>query len=72
MQMDSEYVYNEVTGTLHIRGFCPHTKGSIPYRSKVFATYDDAAKYGGNSVRLCRRCQAKFEEMRKKTKQSSP
>lgn len=70
--MDGEYVYNEKTGTLHIRGFCPYTKDSMPYRCKVFATYDDAAKYGGNSVRLCRRCQAKFEKMRKETKQSSP
>ncbi len=58
-----EYIYNEKTGTLHINGFCMHAKsGKTAY--KIFKTYNDALAYDGNSVRMCKICEKKKEQMK--------
>ena len=55
--MDGEYVYNEKTGMLHVKGCCPYTRNGIPCKCKVFATQNDAIAYGGDAVQFCQVCQ---------------
>ena len=63
-----EYLYNEKAGTLHIRGYCQHTRGASS-EYKVFATRNDAIAYGKCSVRFCRICEKKREQKLQSEKQ---
>lgn len=56
-----KYLYNEKTGKLHIKGFCPHSKGkSSDY--KVFNTESEALAYDGRAVGLCKICEKQREK----------
>ncbi len=57
-----EYLYNEKTGTLHIKGFCCHTKGNCQ-EFKNFNSYNDALAYDGDSIRMCKTCEKKKEKL---------
>lgn len=54
----AEYLYNERTGTLHIRGFCKDSKGNCP-NMKPFNSEKDALAYDGRGVRMCKICEKK-------------
>lgn len=60
-----EYLYNIKTRKLHIKGFCPHTKGSYSEYIK-FNTESEAVAYDGRAVGLCKICEKKREENLKK------
>ena len=65
--MGEEYLYNHKTGTLHISGYCQHTKGLCQdYIS--FDTEDAALAYDGRAVGLCKLCQKKREQIMKEKK----
>ena len=55
------FLYNEKTHTLHIKGYCCHTKGVftglIPFSSE-----DEALAYDGRAVGMCKICQKKREQ----------
>lgn len=54
----AEYLYNERTGTLHIRGFCKDSKGNCP-NMKPFHSEKDALARDGRGVRICKTCEKK-------------
>ena len=50
------YLYNPNTHTIHIKGYCHHTKVKcLPYIA--FATEDDVLAYDGRSAGMCKLCQ---------------
>lgn len=53
--MKEKYLYNPKRHTLHIKGYCMHTKGGcsdyIPFDSE-----DEALAYDGRSVGMCKSC----------------
>ena len=53
--MGEEYVYNPKTDTLHIRGYCWHTRGFCADYI-VFATEDEALAYDDRAVGMCKLC----------------
>lgn len=62
--MGEEYLYNTKTDTLHIRGYCWHTKGlCTEYLS--FATENAAMAYDGRAIGMCKLCQSKREKLMK-------
>ncbi len=56
-----EYLYNEKTGKLHIRGCCPNSSGKHTDYN-VFATENDALAYGKSALSWCQHCAKKKEE----------
>lgn len=65
--MDLQYIYNEDTGTLHIKGvtgFCYHAKASLTH-CKIFPTEKAAHDYAGQQIKPCKICQEKKEQMLK-------
>lgn len=62
-----KYLYNEKTHILHIEGYCPDAIRSRITKLKVFSTEDEAVKYDGRAVGLCKKCQRKREKMILKT-----
>lgn len=59
--MKEKYLYNSGTHTIHIVGYCHHTKGKntgfIP-----FNTEDDILAYDGRGARMCALCQKEREK----------
>ena len=55
-----KYLYNTKTHTIHIKGFCQHTKGNSSYLA--FATEDEVLAYDGRSVGMCKLCLKKREK----------
>ncbi len=59
--MKGKYLYNPKRHTLHIKGYCTHTKGIysdyIPFDSE-----DEALAYDGRSVSMCKLCQKEREK----------
>lgn len=51
-----QYTYNPNTRMLHIKDYCQYAN-SPDY--KVFNSEEKAYAYGGQGVRLCKRCQKK-------------
>ena len=61
-----QYLYNEGTGTLHIKGFCCHSKFiSLPDNYKCFDTEQEAYNYAGRKIKPCITCQNKKEKLLK-------
>ena len=60
--MGEEYLYNRKTDTLHIRGYCQHTRG-LCTDYIAFATEDD-----GRAIGMCKLCQKKREQIMKANK----
>jgi len=56
--MKETFLYNAKTRTLHIKGYCPHTKG-INTGFIQFQTEDEALAYDGRAVGMCKICQRK-------------
>lgn len=54
--MREKYLYNPGSHTLHIVGYCHHTKGIKPGYIP-FNTQDEAVAYDGCSVHMCKTCQ---------------
>lgn len=52
--MKEKYLYNSKTHTLHIKGYCMHTKGNRGYIS--FDREDEALAYDGRAVGMCKIC----------------
>ena len=53
--MRKKYMLNTGTGTLHIVGYCCHTKGS--HLDKVFfETEQEAYNYAGKQIKFCKIC----------------
>ena len=65
--MSNEYLYNRKTDTLHIRGYCQHTRG-LCANYIVFATEDEALAYDGRAIGMCKLCQKKREQIIKEKK----
>ena len=61
------FLYNPKRHTLHIKGLCPHSKGSCPDYI-AFDSEDDALAYDGHSVGMCKLCQKKREAKTKAAK----
>ena len=65
--MKELFLYNTKRCTLHIKGYCQHTKGACTeYVS--FNTENEALAYDGRAVRLCKLCQKKREEIMEEKK----
>ena len=60
--MGEEYLYNRKTDTLHIRGYCQHTKG-LCADYIMFTTEDEALAYDGRAVGMCKLCQKRREQI---------
>lgn len=52
------YLYNIYTGTLHIEGYCPHSKFK-PTHIKCFDTEKEAYDSVGQKIHMCKICQKK-------------
>ena len=61
------FLYNPKRHTLHIKGYCQHTKGSCAEYS-VFETEDEALAYDGRAVSMCKLCQKKREKIMEEKK----
>lgn len=59
--MKEVFLYNEKTHTLHIKGYCQHTKGKTDYIQ--FNSENEALAYDGRAVGVCKICQKKREKM---------
>lgn len=58
--MGEQFMYNEKTHRLHIRGYCMHTRGTCTgFRS--FDSEDEALAYDGRAVGMCKICQKERE-----------
>lgn len=56
-----QYLYNEKRRTLHIKGFCCHTKGANS-EYLPFDTESEALAYDGRAVSLCKLCEKEREK----------
>lgn len=66
-KMDLQYIYNEDTGVLHIKGiksFCYHAKATLAH-CKIFSSEKEAYDYAGQQIKPCKTCQQKKEQMLK-------
>ena len=54
--MAEKYLYNQKQNRLHIKGYCPHTKGIAPKYYIPFDTENEALAYDGRAVSLCKLC----------------
>ena len=54
------YLYNENTHTLHIRDCCSNAK---PAGLLEFSCEDDALKYAGRSLGICKVCAEKRDQI---------
>ena len=54
------YVFNKLTNTLHIRGFCSN---SNPVEKELFETENDVIKSKGKYVKICEICERKKENI---------
>lgn len=62
------YLYNVKTGTLHIIGYCTHSKG-IPDKEHLhFNTQEDAERFAGSTgskINMCKICKKKRDKVLK-------
>ena len=57
------FILNAKTDTMHIHGFCRHTKvRSVPIR--LFDTPQELEIYAGRQLRLCKDCQRTLEKQK--------
>lgn len=63
--MDKKYFYNAKTHRLHIRGYCQFSQ-PLPYNTVFFDSYDEALKFDGRSVGLCKICMKNENKEKKK------
>ena len=63
-----KYLYNSRSNTLHIKGYCTHTKNGYPDYYIPFNTENEAIAYDGRAVGMCKICQKKREEKMEETK----
>ena len=63
--MKYPYVYNRNTHTLHIEGFCFHTKQGMVYSEnyKRFSFEEEVFEYDGRAVGMCKLCMKKRDEI---------
>lgn len=59
--MKDIFLYNKGTRTLHIKGYCHHTKGKTDYIQ--FNSEKEALAYDGRAVGMCKICQKKREQL---------
>lgn len=55
------YLFNPNTHTVHIKGFCYHTKGLCPSYIAFNAEIEPSA-YDGRAVGMCKLCQKEREK----------
>lgn len=67
--MEKKYIYNKLTHTLHIKGYCCHTKG-VRADYLEFDSEDAALAYDGRAVGLCKICQRKREQLNREEKRA--
>ncbi len=61
--MEKKYIYNTKTHTLHIIGYCYHSKSCGDDSKYVtFATEDEAIAHEGRSLRMCKLCSKKRDK----------
>lgn len=60
--MNSKYVLNTGSATLHIVGYCHFTKHEKP-EWKYFQTEEEAYNYAGRNIKPCKLCAQKKEEI---------
>ena len=57
------FVLNTKTNTMHIQGYCQHTRvRSIPIR--LFDTPEELERYAGRKLTLCKDCQKALNKMK--------
>lgn len=61
-RIKDKYLYNPKRHTLHIKGYCVHTRGNYPDYYLPFSTENEAILYDGRAVSVCKLCQAKKEK----------
>ncbi len=66
--MKEKFLYNPRTHTLHIKGYCTHTKGHVEDCYIPFDTENEAIAYDGRAVGMCKICQKKREEKMEEVK----
>lgn len=62
------YFYNANNGTLHIIGYCTHSKGQPDKDHLIFETEVEAEQYAGGTgkrIHMCKICQKKRDKMLK-------
>jgi len=65
--MEKKYMWNQETGTLHIVGYCCHTKGH--HSDKLyFDTEQEAYNFAGRKIKPCSICEKVKEKIIKETK----
>ena len=61
-----KFVYNKNTCKLHIQSFCPNSNYTSTHQNIViFNSEDEALKYDGRAVSMCKVCQKKREKINK-------
>ena len=55
------FLYNAKNHTLHIKGYCQHTKGRTDYLP--FNSEDEVLAHDGRAVGFCKLCQRKREQL---------
>lgn len=59
--MPEQFLYNEKKHTLHIKGYCMHSRGETTgYRP--FNSENEALAYDGRAVGMCKLCQKEREK----------
>ena len=59
--MKEVFLYNPKRHTLHIKGYCHHTKG-LYNEYLAFETENEVIAYDGRAVGMCKLCQNKREK----------
>lgn len=62
------YLYNTKTGTLHIIGYCTHSKGKQDNEHLHFNRQEDAERFAGRTgskINMCKICKKKRDEVLK-------
>ena len=58
-----KFIYNTNTCKLHVQGYCSHAVQAKGCNNiVVFNSEDDALKYDGRAVSMCKICQRKREQ----------
>jgi hypothetical protein len=66
--MKDMFLYNPKRCTLHINGYCMHTKNGYPDYYIPFNTENEAIAYDGRAVGICKLCQKKREQKMEESK----
>ena len=57
-----KYLYNPKRHTLHIKGYCVHTRGHYPDYYLPYSTEDEAIADNRRAVSMCKLCQDAKEQ----------